>query len=300
MRLSEVARPPSLRIVRDASFEDLALLGSPDRGVVVYLVDERALARLGRTPNVAAVVTTPALAERIASPAGLAVTDRPEDDFYAMHRTLHEKTDFYWKDFPTSIDPSAKVHERAYVAPRNVRVGPRVTLEPHVTVLERVAIGEDSIVRANAVLGAEGFEFKGPAMRQARASRAGRDFGPRNERVPHAGSVQIGARVEIQAGCAIDRSLFRAPTVIGDDTKLDNLVHVAHSVRIGRNCLITAGAVIAGSVTIGDDVWIGPGSVVSSGVTVGDGAAIVIGTTVTRDVEPGMRVASDLKTYRLP
>ncbi|HEV8536612.1 MAG TPA: DapH/DapD/GlmU-related protein [Candidatus Limnocylindria bacterium] len=299
MRIAEVAGFARVRVVRDVDFSDLALLGPEAARALVYAVDERAIAKLEKS-RAAAVITTPALAERIAAPTGLATSDQPERDFYAIHRALHERTDFYWRDFATVIDPSAKVHERAYVAPRNVRIGARVTVEPNATVLERVTIGDEATIRAGTVLGAEGFEFKGPAMRQGRASRADRDYGARNERVPHAGSVEIGARVEIQALCAVDRSLFRVSTFIGDDTKVDNLVHVAHSVRIGRNCLITAGTVIAGSALIGDGVWIGPGSVISSGVRIDDGAAIVIGSTITRDVAAGTRVASDLKTYRLP
>jgi UDP-3-O-[3-hydroxymyristoyl] glucosamine N-acyltransferase len=173
-------------------------------------------------------------------------------------------------------------------------------VEPNATILERVAIGEDTIVRAGAVLGSEGFEFKGPAMRQGRAARAEWDYGTTNVAVPHAGSVEIGARVEIQANSTVDRSLFRLPTRIGDDTKIDNLVHVAHSVRIGARCLIAAGATLAGSVVVGDEVWIGPHAVISSGVRLGDRAAIVIGSTITKDVAPGERVASDLRVYRLP
>jgi UDP-3-O-[3-hydroxymyristoyl] glucosamine N-acyltransferase LpxD len=217
-----------------------------------------------------------------------------------VHRWLHSSSEFYWRDFATVIDPRARVHDRAYVAPRNVRIGARAVVEPNATKLDRGSLGEETIVRAGAVLGSEGFEFKGPAMRQGRASRAEWDYGTTNVAVPHAGSVEIGARVEIQANSTVDRSLFRMPTRIGDDTKIDNLVHVAHSVRIGSRCLIAAGVTLAGSVVIGDKVWIGPHAVVSSGVHLGDGCAIVIGSTITKDVAPGERVASDLHVYRLP
>jgi UDP-3-O-[3-hydroxymyristoyl] glucosamine N-acyltransferase len=299
MRLGDVVALGRLRLVREGSFDDLGLIGPNSANALAYAVDERAIERLGASP-VAALVTTPELAERVDGAIGVATADRPEEAFYAIHRALHEKGDFYWRDFATVIHPTAKVHPRAYVAERGVRIGARVEIEPNVTIHERVTIGEDAIVRAGTVVGAEGFEFKGPAMRQGRASRAARDYGSRNERVPHAGSVEIGARVEIQATCTIDRSLFRLATAIGEDTKLDNLVHVAHSVRIGRNCLITAGTIIAGSVMIGDEVWIGPRSVISSGVRIDDRAAIVIGSTITRDVAAGERISSDLRTFRLP
>jgi UDP-3-O-[3-hydroxymyristoyl] glucosamine N-acyltransferase len=300
MKLSEAAPHASLRVARDAEFDDLALLGASDGRVLVYAGDARTLERLAKTRAATAVVTTAELADAVPSSLGLAVAAHPEAAFYDLHRWLHAASDFYWRDFATTVDPTARVHERAYVAQRNVRIEARVVVEPNATILERVALGEDTIVRAGAVLGSEGFEFKGPAMRQGRASRAEWDYGTTNVAVPHAGSVEIGARVEIQANSTIDRSLFRMPTRIGDDTKIDNLVHVAHSVRIGSRCLIAAGATLAGSVVVGDEVWIGPHAVVSSGVHLGDGCAIVIGSTITKDVAPGERVASDLHVYRLP
>jgi len=300
MKLSQVAPNAPLRVVRDAQFDDLALLGTGDGRVLVYAGDAHALERLAKTGAAAAVVTTAALADAVPASLGLAVADHPEAAFYDLHRWLHASGEFYWRDFATVIDPSARVHERAYIAPRNVRIGVRVVVEPNATVLERVAIGEDTIIRAGAVLGSEGFEFKGPAMRQGRATRAEWDYGTTNVAVPHAGSVEIGARVEIQANSTVDRSLFRLATRVGDDTKIDNLVHVAHSVRIGSRCLIAAGATLAGSVVVGDEVWIGPHAVISSGVRLGDRSAIVLGSTITKDVAPGERVASDLRVYRLP
>ncbi len=300
VRLSDVAARAPLRFVRDADFDDLALLGQGAGRVLVYAGDARSLERLAKTDPAVAVVTTVELADAVPAPLGLAVAEHPEAAFYDLHRWLHSSSDFYWRDFATAIEPSAQVHERAFVAPRNVRIGARAVVEPNATILERVVIGDETIVRAGAVLGAEGFEFKGPAMRQGRAARAQWDYGTTNVAVPHAGSVEIGARVEIQANSTVDRSLFRLPTRIGDDTKIDNLVHVAHSVRIGMRCLIAAGATIAGSVVIGDEVWIGPRAVISSGVRLGDRSAIVIGSTITKDVASGERVASDLRIYRLP
>lgn len=300
MKISDAAARAPLRSVRDADFDDLALLGASAGRVLVYAGDARSLERLAKTNAAVAVVTTTELADAVPSSLGLAVAAHPEAAFYDLHRWLHASTEFYWRDFATTVDPSARVHERAFIAPRNVRIGARVIVEPNATILERVAVGEDTIVRAGAVLGSEGFEFKGPAMRQGRAARAEWNYSRNNVAVPHAGSVEIGARVEIQANSTVDRSLFRLPTRIGDDTKIDNLVHVAHSVRIGARCLIAAGATLAGSVVIGDEVWVGPGAVISSGVRLGDRSAIVIGSTITKDVAPGERVASDLRVYRLP
>lgn len=298
MDLRAVAASAPLTVVRDAEFDDLALLGHGGPTALVYAGDARALKRLG-PEGASAIITMAELADAVPAGLGVATAAQPETAFYTVHATL-AASDFYWTDAPTEIHPSARVHERAYVAPRNVRIGPDVVVGPNATILERVVIGAGSIIRAGAVIGSSGFEFKGPAMRQGRASRATWDYGTTNVAVTHAGSVEIGARVEIQANATIDRSVFRVPTSIGDDTKLDNLVHVAHNTRVGKRCLIAAAAMLAGSVTVEDEVWIGPSAVISSGVRIGTGAAIVIGATITKDVGAGERVASDLRVYRLP
>ncbi len=296
MRLSSLPRALGLHVQRDASFADLGLLSHARPGELIYIRDATVL-KGARALTELSVIAPPGLESKVAS-VGLALADDPESVFYAVHEHLATSTDFYWKDFPTEIDPSARVHERAYVAPRNVRIGPKVVIEPHATILERVSIGEGSIIRAGAVLGAEGFEFKARALRQHRAGAQTREYtGVRS--VTHAGSVVLGRRVEIQANAALDRALFRRSTRVGDDTKIDNLVHVAHSAEIGERCLIVAGAVIAGSVSIGDDVWIGPGAIISNGVRIGDRASVVLGTTVVRDVPSDARVSADLRVFRL-
>ena len=297
MRLSEAAGVIGWDVIRDGEFLDLALASRADERTLVYASDRSLIDELvARRP--AAVVTTADAAASVPAPIAVARSDDPERAFYALHGAL-AKMDFYWTDAASKIDPTAQISERAWIAPRNVVIGPRCVVEPNATIHERVVLGADVIVRSGTVLGAAGFEFKGAAMRQGRASRSANVYDG-VVAIPHAGSVWIGDRVEIQANCTIDRSVFREPTRIGADTKLDNLVHVAHNVQIGQRALITAGVTIAGSALIGDEVWIGPGAVISSGVTIGDGAAVVIGTTVTRDVAAGTRVANNLRLYKLP
>ncbi|HEY8807961.1 MAG TPA: UDP-3-O-(3-hydroxymyristoyl)glucosamine N-acyltransferase [Candidatus Limnocylindria bacterium] len=297
MRLREAAGIAGWNVVRDGEFSDLALASHADVRSLVYAAAAGLIEGLA-THRPAAVVTTPAAASRVPDGIALATSDDPERAFYELHAALM-KTGFYWTDAPSRIDGSARIDPAAHVAARNVVIGAGCVIEPNVTILERVVLGSGVIVRAGAVLGAEGFEFKGPAMRQGRLSRADTVYGGVTA-IPHAGSVWIGDRVEIQANSTVDRSVFREPTRIGADTKVDNLVHVAHNVQIGERTFITAGVTIAGSAHIGNEVWLGPGAVISSGVTIGDGAAVVIGTTVTRDVAPGARVANNLRLYKLP
>ena len=136
-----------------------------------------------------------------------------------------------------------------------------------------VQLGKRVTIHANAVLGADGFGFE-------------RDENGVPVKIPQLGGVVIGDDVEIGAGTCVDRGAL-TDTVIGNDVKLDNNVHIAHGVTIGDNTMIAASAMVAGSTRIGKGVWVGPSAVISNGLKIGDGASVRIGALVLRDVEPG-------------
>jgi UDP-3-O-[3-hydroxymyristoyl] glucosamine N-acyltransferase len=142
-------------------------------------------------------------------------------------------------------------------------VGDDCTLMTNVTVYPRVRIGNRVTVHAGAVLGSDGFGY-------VRDPESGR-----YEKFPQIGGLEIGDDVEIGANTTIDRGALDR-TVIGRGTKLDNLVHVGHNVRIGEDVVIAAqtglsgsavveaGAVIAGQVGIADHVRIGSGAILGA------------------------------------
>ncbi len=123
-----------------------------------------------------------------------------------------------------------------------VKIGDGVEIEHHVAILPRVSIGRGCYIKTGAVLGTQGFKFFPGSMRHTK--------------VYHLGRVDIGEDVEIGAHTCIDRAVTGV-TYIGDGTKVDNLVQIAHNVRMGRLDLIAAQTGIAGSASIGDDVWMG-------------------------------------------
>jgi acetyltransferase-like isoleucine patch superfamily enzyme len=266
-------------VLRDGTFESLGFVTHSDRNLLVFLESDRFLDRLLRNPNISCVTTTSALAERLPDHIGIAVTENPRRVFCQFHNYLTEHTNFYWQDFPTETADDAVISPSAYIAERNVRIGQRVIIEPNVTVLERSIIGNDVIIRAGTVIGCQGFEFK----------RIGDDV----LLVAHAGGVLLHDRVEIQGNTVVDRAVFGGFTELEEDVKVDNLVHIAHNVRVGKRSFIIALAMIGGSVTIGDDVWVGPGAVISNGLRIGDGAFITLGSVVTRDVAPNQRVTGN-------
>jgi UDP-3-O-[3-hydroxymyristoyl] glucosamine N-acyltransferase len=208
-----------------------------------------------------------------------ALSQAPRRDFFKFHNHLAAHTDFYWRDFPTEIAPNAVISPRAEIAEKNVRIGRRTMVEPNVTVFPHSIVGDDVILRAGCVIGMQGFEFK----------RLDGEILP----VAHAGGVWLHDRVEVQANSTVDRSVFGGFTEVGEDSKIDNLVHISHNVKIGKRCFIVANAMIAGSVVIGDDVWIGPSASISSEITIGDRAFVTLGSVVTRDIAPDQHVTGN-------
>jgi UDP-3-O-[3-hydroxymyristoyl] glucosamine N-acyltransferase len=108
----------------------------------------------------------------------------------------------------------------------------------------------------------------------------------------HVGRVIIGDRVEIGANSAIDRATFEGDaTIISDDVKIDNLVHIAHNAKIGARTLVVAQTCVGGSSKIGEDVWIGIGAAISDNVSVGNRAKVLLNAVVAYDVPEGEMVS---------
>lgn len=272
MRLSQVKQQAfleTLSIQHDGDFSSLGILSHQSVRLLVVFYDPDYLPQLLGNAHITCVITRPELSHLLPSGLGVGLTNQPQETFYAIHEFLAAQTSFYWQNFETEISPGCQIHEQAYVAPRNVRIGAGTIIEPKAVVLERSLIGENVRIRAGAVIGGECFE---PKM-----------LGGQKIIIHHAGGVQLGDRVEIQANSHISAAVFGGFTKIASDTKIGSLSFIAHGVEIGRRCEI-ANAVISGSTIIGDDVWIGPGTSISSELHIGDHAFISLGAVVMRDV----------------
>ncbi len=105
-------------------------------------------------------------------------------------------------------------------------------------------------------------------------------------KMPHRGNVVIEKNVIIGNNVCIDRAV-NGSTVIGEGSKIDNLVHIAHGVKIGKNCLIVAGSVIGGSTEIGDNCYLGIGCMIKNKLKIGNNVTIGMGAVVLKDVPDG-------------
>ncbi len=171
-----------------------------------------------------------------------------------------------------------EIHESALINEK-VTIGRKCVIGANVVIMNNTTIGDDVRIHPGAVIGSDGFQFRHVLGRLVR--------------VPQLGGVEIHDGVEIQSNTCVDRGTGLVSTVIGKDTKIDNLVHIAHDVHIGERCLIAAQAMIAGETKIGNDVWIGPGAVISDKITIGDKSFITLGSVVTKDVSPGQHVTGN-------
>jgi UDP-3-O-[3-hydroxymyristoyl] glucosamine N-acyltransferase len=170
-----------------------------------------------------------------------------------------------------TIADGAQIHPLVVVG-SDVEIGEESVVFPHVVVSDGVRIGARVVLHAGTIVGSAGFGFEWD--------------GERHVRIPHVGTVIIEDDVEVGANVTIDRGTTGA-TVIGRGTKVDNLVQVAHNVRIGRNCLLAGQVGISGSVTLGEHVTLAGQAGVSDHIEMGDGSVGAAGADITRDVPEG-------------
>jgi UDP-3-O-[3-hydroxymyristoyl] glucosamine N-acyltransferase len=269
-------------------------------GKLVFVQGKRNAALL-RGLDAAAVLCTADLAELSPPTVATLITPEPQWAFAVIGRLL----------YPTAARPQPLTGEtgvspRAFVS-EAARLEENVIVEAGAAIGPGAAVGAGSVVAANAVIGA-GSQigrdcFIGPCATVqyalignrvvihggAQIGREGFGFvaGPRGaERLPQIGRVVIQDDVEIGANTAVDRGALD-DTVIGEGTKIDNLVQVAHNARIGRGCLIAGNVGLSGSVTLGDFVQIGGGAGVADHLTIGTGAKLAAAAGLMHDIPPG-------------
>ena len=192
-----------------------------------------------------------------------------------------------------TIGAAARIGERTRIG-AGCTIGSRVTigadslLHANVTIYDNVRIGHDVVLHSGCVLGADGFGFV----------LAGDHY----EKFPQVGQVSIGDHVEIGANSCVDRAALGV-TEIGDGTKLDNMVHIAHNCRIGKHVVIAAqtglsgGVVVEDYAVIGGQVGIGDKARIESGAVLGSGCGILTSKIVRKGQVVWGTPARPLKEY---
>jgi UDP-3-O-[3-hydroxymyristoyl] glucosamine N-acyltransferase len=256
----------------DGEIERFATLsGLGERGgiVVTYLTSARFAGEL-RDGGDIAVVTRPELRGLLKdSNIALLVDGDAHDAFYTAFASAAEGGKY--EQLESFRSPKAKVHPMAAIA-ESVHIEAGAVIGASAVILPNTYVGADVVIKPNATVGGDGYEN---AVIRGRRSI-----------VPHAGGVWLCEGVCVGSSVCIDRGLFGDFSLVGPYTTIDNLVHVAHSVRIGKNCSLTACSEMSGAVVLGDGVWLAPNVSVNQGLTIGDHCYLGTGAVVTKNLPP--------------
>lgn len=193
---------------------------------------------------------------------------------------IHESTEIGENTFIGAfsyISEDVKIGEGTQIAPqvyigKRVKIGKNCKIDSGTKIYDDCIIGDRCIVHSNTVIGGDGFGFQ-PTENGF-------------EKIPQLGNVVIGKDVEIGSNCSIDRATIGS-TIIGNGTKIDNLIQIAHNVRIGENNVIAAQTGIAGSTTIGNWNQIGGQVGIVGHIAIGNQAKIQAQSGINNDVKDG-------------
>jgi UDP-3-O-[3-hydroxymyristoyl] glucosamine N-acyltransferase len=292
--LSELAALTGARIASgpgDLAIHQAAPLNRADARGIAFIADKKYLADL-KASGAGACFVPEALAGEVPEGCAAVVAARPQAAWAmaanALHRPIRQPAG---SEF---IDPSAELEQGVVLAP-GVVIGPGVrigaetsigagaVIGPGVSIGRRCRIGPRAVV-GFALIGDGVALYSGSVIGEAGFGATGGESGVVD--IPQLGRVILQDNVTIGANSCVDRGAWD-DTVVGENTKVDNLVHIAHNTRVGRNCVMAAYVGISGSVTIGDGVAFGGRAGVADHVTIGSGASIGAGAGVLRDVPAG-------------
>jgi UDP-3-O-[3-hydroxymyristoyl] glucosamine N-acyltransferase len=267
-----------------------APLGKAGEGEVTFLSDKRYAGQLAGT-GAGACFLTQALADQAPKGCIALITPLPQAAWAAAAAALHRPR---VHTGPDAVHPSAEIEDGAQVSPGAVigpgaKIGRGTTIGPNAVIGPGVAIGRDCRVGAGAVVG---FALIGDRVQiSANAVIGEPGFGATGGAggvidIPQLGRVILQDNVTVGAGSCIDRGAHD-DTVVGENTKIDNMVQIAHNVRIGRNCVMAAYSGVSGSSVVGDGVAFGGRAGVADHLNIGTGARIAAAAGVMKDVPAG-------------
>ncbi|MFH1397572.1 MAG: UDP-3-O-(3-hydroxymyristoyl)glucosamine N-acyltransferase [Candidatus Omnitrophota bacterium] len=289
--LKEIAVSINGEVVGDENIIVTGIAGIQEAlpGDITFLADPKYLAFINRT-EASAIITSRDIKSakcaiiRVDNPS-LAFTKvvslvTPQESHpKGLHPTvIQEKKVVLGKDVAIGayvvIEDSVSIGAKTIIYPgcyigANVKIGSNSIIYPNVSIREESIIGSNVIIHSGTVIGSDGFGFV--------------TVDGIHHKIPQIGKVVIEDDVEIGSNVSIDRARFDK-TVIGRGTKIDNLVHIAHNVIIGKNCLIVAQAGISGSTTLGNNVVLAGQVGVVGHVNIGDNSIVMAQSGVSKSL----------------
>jgi UDP-3-O-[3-hydroxymyristoyl] glucosamine N-acyltransferase len=282
-----------LQVAHDAIIADVAALEGAGPQHLAFCAGRQAAKQLARSKAGCAFVEANL---EIEAPASMIVlrTPSPSDSFAFAARLLYPEHGLAIWDQTELVSRSANVGKGVQIAPgavigANAEIGERTRIGPNSVIGPGVCIGRDCEIGGNAtithsllgdeVLVLSGAQIGGPGFGFASGARG-------HIKIPQLGRVILQDRVEVGACTTIDRGAL-GDTVIGEGTKIDNLVQIGHNCRIGRHCIVVGQVGISGSCEIGDFVVLGGQVGLADHVKIGDGARLAARSGMAPGELPG-------------
>ena len=300
--VSEIAAKISGKIEGNESFliEDICELKIGKNGCIAFIEGTKYLDIYKASK--ASVVIASNLIELPSSDKIVIRTENPVLAFSQIITFFRPKYDLEYK-----IHHSAIISESAELG-KNILVSPNVVIEANAIISDNVFIGSNTTIGRNSSIGSNSSIMHNVSLYHdiiignnvhidSRTTIGADGFGIVtdkwiNHKIPHTGNVIIKDNVSIGANCCIDRGTINS-TIIGSDTKLDNMIQVAHNVIIGRGCIIAGQCGLAGSAILGNNVMMGGQSGVVGHIKVGDKSVIASNTLVTKELKANSFVSGN-------
>lgn len=306
LTLAEIAATTGARLAdpgrADQSVSDLAALGLAGPMHLAFYDSRKYADDLARS-HAGACLVSEKLAADIPPRIAALIVANPYPAFVNVARALHADSLRPASSFDNdAIAPSAVIHPEARLED-GVVIDPLAVIGPGAEIGAGTVIGSNAVIGANVRIGRDCSIGPGATVLHAlignnviihpgcRIGQDGYGFlpGPKGHlKVPQTGRVLIQNDVEIGAGTTIDRGAL-SDTVIGEGTKIDNLVQIGHNVTIGRRCIIVSQSGVAGSSTLGDGAVLGARVGVSDHATIGAGAQLAARSSVVGEIPAGAR-----------
>lgn len=261
----------------DLYIDNVATIENAKQGSITFLSNPK-YKKLLEDTNASAVIVSEIPKSNINSI--FLICSDPYLAYAKVSKLFNEEIDFsniknhenFFVHASATIGEDVVIGPNAYIG-ENCVIGDRTKIYPNSSILKNVKIGKECIIHANSVLGSDGF-----------------GFAPSNEgykKIEQLGGLLIGDYVEIGSGCTIDRGAI-SNTVICDGVKLDNQIHIAHNVSLGKDSAIAACCAIAGSTKIGKNFQMGGLSGVLGHLQICDNVSVGAHTLITKNIKsPG-------------
>lgn len=274
-----------------ADIATMATAGSED---ICFFYDRKSKEKAAEI-KAKACITTEDLRQYLPQSVIVLTSENPKVAFIKLNEFMYaEKKPTAGIDSSAKIAASAKIGANCFIGANvvigeNVEIGADCVIEPNVVIAHDCKIGANCRIGNNASIA---YSLIGNNCYIYTGARIGQDgFGfqfmdGQHHRIPQLGRVIIGNDVEIGANTCIDRGALD-DTVIGDGSRIDNLVQIAHNDKLGRGCVIVSQVGIAGSCTLGDYVVLGGQVGLADHLNIGSGAQVAAQSGAMRDIEAG-------------